>query len=82
MRTIHCTSNILLKIKNNVMNLRTPTKRRVCEDLWNDGQILICHIPRCLNKPNTGKNDDNHDGINDDDQEDKGEEEEKYEEAE
>jgi len=49
------------------MNLRTPTKRRVCEDLRNDGQILICHMPRGLNRPNTGKNDDNHNGINDDD---------------
>jgi len=48
------------------MNLRTPTKRRVCEDFGNDGQILICHIPKGLNRPNTGKNDDNHNGINDD----------------
>jgi len=52
------------------MNLTKPTKRRVCEDLGNDGQILICHIPRGLNRPNTGKNDDNHNGINDDDDDD------------
>jgi len=70
MRSRHCTSNRIYKIKNNVMNLRKLTKRRVCEDLGNDGQILICHIPRGLNRPNTGKNDDNHNGINDDNDDD------------
>lgn len=53
------------------MNLRTSAKRIVCEDLWYNRQIMICHTHRSLNGPNSGKNDNNHNSVDDKDDKEK-----------